>query len=586
MTTLQSTRGAVAGGDPATRRFFRDFLILALAIGGTLLLSKRQALTGDEPRYFMFARSFIEHGRFVMTLPQWQHLYRATTGLEAASLPVGYHDVALLNGVYLPAVLAPVSLAGLAALRLATLLAGLLGLACLLGLARRTGSGGAAWVATLVAGLSIPLLPYLHIFYMETFLFALLCAAWWRLQTPTRNTLGDVVTGCLLLALPFVHLRAAVVAVVLYGLLLWQVCMRGQWLRAAALVALAAAALAVLVTANLSIYGTVTGPVNTARPPLPSEWFGVLSMQLFNVRHGLLAFAPVWLLGYAGLVAGALRGSRLARQGLVLAAIAAVTGVGVNPGECWPARFWVLSIPMLAVGLCLWWQMARTRLPRILALSLIAFTLLNSYAFLKHPNDLLENRQSGTTYQAWFDKVGHLDFGLPLPVETDDPIDRTAATTLAIGSLLFVAFAIAAPVRGPAWTTGCFLLLLAALDAAHVRLVPPAQYRVEARPDRLTLVMQQPMAAGYVQLGRPWLPLFGPPQWPRFDVEADGALGQSRHFEAARNVVPVSCKDGIRSVTIATRSAIDLADAAHYRMRLYRSQSMIWRTVGWLRDRC
>ena len=157
---------------------------------------------------------------------------------------------------------------------------------------------------------------------------------------------------------------------------------------------------------------------------------------------------------------------------------------------------------------------------------------------------------------------------------------------LAVGALLFIAFSIAAALRRPAWAWGSVALLLAALDAAHVRLVPPTAYRVDRTALRLAIIVRQPMNVGYVQIGQPWEPLFNPPLWPRFDVETDGEAGQAEHLMAARDVTPISCKDDIRSITITTSSTINLAAESIARLNLYRSRSLIWRFFGWLHDHC
>src|ERR1700712_2893454 len=173
---------------------------------------------------------------------------------------------------------------------------------------------------------------------------------------------------------------------------------------------------------------------------MPWDWVAVLSMQLFNVHHGLLAYAPIWALGYAGLCYGAWRGIVLARQGLVLALVAAVTGVGVNPGECWPARFWVLSLPMLSVGLCVWLARVRGRVAGAVAAMLLLITIVNTAIFIQAPNDFIENRQASTTYAHLFERWGILDFNTVLPVEIVDQHNRNAARDFAVGTGLFIGF--------------------------------------------------------------------------------------------------------------------------------------------------
>ena len=96
-------------------------------------------------------------------------------------------------------------------------------------------------VAVGCATFSIPLSPYLHIFYMEAFLFMLVCISWGRVQDKESSFADSLLTGALIIAIPSVHMRGSVVASALYAILVWQ-------------------------------------PVNSARPPMPSEWFSVVSI--------------------------------------------------------------------------------------------------------------------------------------------------------------------------------------------------------------------------------------------------------------------------------------------------------------------
>jgi hypothetical protein len=132
------------------------FLIIVLSVSALLLLGHKQVLTGDETRYLMYAYSIAENGRFVMTLPEWQSLYLSATHTPTSELPTGGGGVVLMNGIYLPTVLAPVARAfALAGLRAATLIAGLIGLLYLLRLCRRCASPDASLLATGVAAFCI-----------------------------------------------------------------------------------------------------------------------------------------------------------------------------------------------------------------------------------------------------------------------------------------------------------------------------------------------------------------------------------------------------------------------------------------------
>ncbi len=561
-------------------------LILALL----LLFGHRQVLTGDEPRYLMYAVSILKNGRYVMTLPEWQQLYLAVTRTPTGELPAGANNIVLLNAIYVPTVLAPIAaFFSLSGLRVATLITGLAGLFFLYRLCRRFSPPGPALLATVVAGFTIPLLPYLHLFYMEAFLFALVACGWDRVQEAGHSARYDALTAFVLLAIPFVQMRGSVVAAALYLLLLWQLYASGLKTRAIALTGSAVVALAALCWLNYAIYGAITGPVNTARPPLPSQWFPVLSMQLFNIRHGLFAYAPIWLLGYAGLWAGAINGPPIVRQGLVLASIAAITSVGVNPGECWPARFWVLAVPMLSVGLCCWWTLARKSSLRWIAIALIALTLVNTALFFWKPNDFLDNRQSTKTYQTLFDRFGQLDFGLVLPVEVDDAQDVAAARNLALGAGLFIVLtAAAARTQRLRWAYAApaVLLLIACIDLARVRVMEPPAYQAQIDPKRLGIDFGQPVTAGYIQFGHAAQTWSVPPDWPRFSATYLGTAGEARLQFSADQVVPFSCVSGVTSVTIESSADFDLAAEAGYKLTVYQSRSILRGALSALRNPC
>ncbi len=579
----------IAGIDLSSRRFHvLGFAALALAIAVILLTGKPMGLTGDEPRYLMYAYSLLHHGRFTMSLAEWAPLYEASTGSVPADLPVGGNGLILMHGVYLPTLFAPVAIFGLTGLRFATMLIGLAGLFCLLGLCRRIAGPGAALMATTVAGLSIPLLPYLHLFYMETFLFVLVALTWGRLQTPGRNFGGDVLTSLLVLAIPFAHLRGAVVAAALYAMLLLMLWRAGQRRRAAGFVALAGLALALLIGMNLLIYGVVTGPVNSARPPMPWEWFSVVSMQLFNVRHGLIAFGPVWLLGYAGLIAGALRGHRIARQGLLLAVLAGLTGMGVNPGECWPARFWVLSIPMLAVGLAFTWELGRSRLSRGIVVVLICLTLVNTWLFINVPNMLVENRQTTVTYQRFFDKIGFFNPGLTLPVELTDAVDTDAARNMAVGSALFVLLVCAGlRSRRSVAALPAALLVLAALDLTRVAVVPKTDYTLTKGAANFYVTFARPIPWVYIQTGNNWETWSVAPDFPKFSVTTTGADGRAMQVLLdADQVISASCADGVAEIAVSASGAYTFEPALAARFVVYRSRSLLRNMIGPIRGKC
>jgi len=179
--------------------------------GAAVLFSETQILTGDETRYLMYAVSMWQNGHPLLSLADWQRLYFETTGGHVDSLPAAADNNAPFNSVYLSTVLSPVGyFLGLAGLRLLTLGVGLVGLASLFRICSKSQRTWPALISVGVAALTIPLLPYLHLFYMEVYIFTLLCLAWERLQVEQRSFAYDVVTAVMLLAIPFVHMRGTV----------------------------------------------------------------------------------------------------------------------------------------------------------------------------------------------------------------------------------------------------------------------------------------------------------------------------------------------------------------------------------------
>ena len=560
--------------DRADRPALIGVCALALLLAPVMLLMPTPYLTGDEPRYLLYAVSIIRHGVLVMPVPEWEQLVRAAGMRTLHGLPVGGEGRVVMNSVYLPALLAPVAgLFSLAGLRLCSLAAGMAGLFVLVRLCSRAGGWVPALAATGLAAVSLPMLPYLHLIYMESFLFALVCWGWHRLQRPVRGVGGDLLTTAILILVPFVHMRGSGVAACLFTTLVWRLRVRGLVRRAVGLLLLALAAAILFVALNLHIYGAVTGPVNTARPPLPPSWFPVLATQLFNVHHGLFAYAPLWALGYAGLWAGARSGPPVLRQALVLAAVAALSGVGANPGECWPARFWVLSLPMLATGLCFWLSRTRGVAAWACFAILLLPTLLNSALFVTQPNLFLENRQNSLTWDALHWRLGFADPGLFLPVESAAHPVSALADRLAAAAGLFVVFAGLAT-RRRVWGVPALLVLLVAVDLCRVARLPQDAAAVAMTNGRLHVAVPDAPRAMTLEMGHREQVWFAAPAWPVFGLLTTGSVSRSARTVAANQVVGTSCNGGIISVDVVPHG-LALPPVDIYPVTLYVTRSWL-----------
>lgn len=567
---------------PSSARRWDDLALaaLGLVLFALLLAMRRQAMTGDEQRYILYAASLLRHGGFTMPVADWSVLHALANRVGVDDLPRGGEGAVLMHPVVMSVLLSPLAaLFPIDGPRLVSLLAGLGGLLALHRLCRASAGRIPALLATAVAGFSIPLLPYLHLFYMEAFVFALVAFGWWRVQRAGESASGDLLTALVLIAIPFVHLRGSVVAAALYGLLLWPSLIRRDLGRLALLVLPGVIGLGLLIGLNLAVHGAVTGPVNTARPPLPWAWTEVLPMQLFNVRHGLLAYAPVWVLGMAGLVAGAILGNTLARQGLLLAVVAALTGVGVNPGECWPARFWVLAVPMLAVGLAFWISRERGWVMRIPGAVLVALTLANSAMFFADPNAFLDNRQTTVTYQLLFDRGLPLHFGLLLPVEIDHPAQVATVRAFLVGFGALLGFAVLAALRpGWRWALPMVVVLAAGLELARVSAVPATAHLKRQGDGVVEVTLATPRSLSALQFGR-GLEAWYLDQRHLLAVRTTGPDGASRtETGPASQVVPLRCAGPLAAVALSSPTGLDVAGQAAFRLRLYAPDSML---EGW-----
>lgn len=118
---------------------------------------------------------------------------------------------------------------------------------------------------------------------------------------------------------------------------------------------------------------------------------------------------------------------------LIFAVVALATSVGVNPGEGWPARFFVVATPMLAVGLAFWFDRQFGWVRGVISAVLVIVTMTVSLVFVRIPNLPLENRQSDGVFQRIYDHIGALNPGLFLPNEF---IDIALSQWLFSGALL------------------------------------------------------------------------------------------------------------------------------------------------------
>lgn len=395
-------------------------LLLSAFIPLWILTKKTQSITGDEPYYLFHAISFLKQHTPILSHMDYNSVL-VNLGKISNDLP-SYNMVAAskpTHSIIYPAIIAAaVGQVGVFGGRLVSLFVGLSGLAGIFLLLHQISRiKFQAFCFTLLIAITFPILPYLSLALPEIVLFS--GAAWTLYLFRNSNIKSSILIALLLIFLSFIHRQAL-------GLILgtpilflarqideydyqlgWH-----NWRNSAIFILILMIGLSLFVVFNLSTYGNLFGAINIARPIFSD--LGMAS-ALIGARHGLLTYAPIWMMGISGLILGCLHNNIWAIRSSVLLGFLITGFIGSDAGECWPARFWVITIPALAVGLLLAWQYSSC-VGRILFIILILVSLLNTLTYAMYPNMYLENRQISRVYDYWHEIMPVFHFGIPLIV--------------------------------------------------------------------------------------------------------------------------------------------------------------------------
>ena len=366
--------------------------------------TSHRAWTGDEPRYVFYSMGFSESGTFasspdvreavVQKIGPRGYAYKPADFLgPTGSLPT--------HPVFMGILLSPVtSLYAIQGGRISTLIIGILGVWGLFYLCLQRFTPLQAGLATGMGSLGIPALPYFGLFLPEIVLFSFVAASWYLLNTEDWSRKKMAGTLLLIFCIPFIHLRGSGVAAGLFMIFLLKGCRLSSppvppavWWRVAWGAAFGASLL--FAWFNLFVYTHIFGSVSSGRP---SFSVAAMSLSLFNFRHGLLTFAPIWLLSGVGLTIGMIQRDRLSVEATLLLVFAVLPTLGPYPGECWPARFWVVAVPMLVVGLGFWLNLRHSYLEIGIFLVFVLVHIYNTFFFILDPHSLLNNRETVKSY--------------------------------------------------------------------------------------------------------------------------------------------------------------------------------------------
>jgi len=535
---------------PLTLKITIPAILLGLA--ALHLKAGELAFTGDEPHYAFSGLRFDD--AFSHNSAQWNWArFLAQSRLSPASY--GYDRfVVLAQSALVGVALGPSLLFGLGAGRWCNFFFGCLGLIALAsalnaGVVQRKGSYRAVALSVAIVAFSSPLVAYMRLLYPEVLLFSATALALRSLLAKHYAT-----TAVLAVVLPLIHARAIPLSVAFVALILLDG-LRER--RRAAVLSIAIygaleAGVAVLRQHWPDAFGGSAFP--TYQPQLDLFWWRT-GLAFFDVRHGLLAYAPIYLIGFAGLIAGVLKRNRACIYSALLFLPTFLTFMWSNAGDSWTARFWVVALPFLAVGLTYWFENIKEAAAWTLAIPSVVLGILNTALLADQPEWFLENRRASLTYQVIY-KLTHVFLGSNLPIDKGDNLSLPAAvnglsalTVFSLSLLVLLVLVVALPARRgrQACAFAAGIMTLAPLVASLARDVPAAAYTIAIGSAGSTMVLSfsqapPPVEAIVLDDGLPlaWNPADFPDHFI-LSCDGPGPAGHSVELPSRPLIVTTAC---------------------------------------------
>ena len=408
-------------------------------------VARSVGLSGDEPHYLLMTYSLLHDGDLKVENnyadKDYQEFYH---GRIRPHLAYGSHYS--VHGIGLPVLLLPgFALAGLAGVLITTaLLVALSGALVYWVTLRFTGDRGSSLAASVAFGLTMPTLylgiaayPELPAGLIVSVIFARFLA-----ERPLSQGLAFV-CGTLCGLLPLLHVKFIPLGLILLVALTERYRMRGKQLLAGASLGSVLVLGYIFVSTGSWSPTAAYGRSRVFLEEIPNGLAGLL----FDQEFGLLATAPVYLLGFAGLYplfrcnrrAGLCAGAVLMAVALPGAAHPLWSG-GMSP----PARFLFPALPLLAVAFgCAWSsQPDRGFVPWARPLLLTSLILAGAAAFLPGQPIYLNARDGTARLLEALSSSWDLSTYLPSVVLMDDRSQWLVllgmlSVLVAVGSQLF-----------------------------------------------------------------------------------------------------------------------------------------------------
>jgi hypothetical protein len=369
---------------PPPRHVRLAFVCGCLVFGLAAWSASAAIPSGDEPHYLVITQSLLHDHDLNVENNYAQGDYRQYYGGPLSPdfrIPGRHGELYSIHAPGVPALVLPAfALGGYRAVVVFLVLVSAAACALAWWLAwRSTDSFAAAWFGWAVVVFAAPFLLESFTVYPDGPGAAIVLTAFWALwridagETPRGK--AWLLHGAALAALPWMHTRFALLAVLLGLMIIVRLLRTGNASRIPLFLAGPMVSAAGWIAAAHAMYGTLNpaaaygGQSDTALAFLPNGVGGLL----FDQGFGLIATAPALAVAFAGLV----RARRFAMEwGVTAIVYAAAVGSYAMwwAGTSGPARFLVPLLLPLAVPAALAWQAATSRGVRVVMTAAVALT--------------------------------------------------------------------------------------------------------------------------------------------------------------------------------------------------------------------
>jgi len=553
-------------------------LILILTISFFISVGDPLSFTGDEPRYVYYAHSYANEGIFVGNLENWYEYLK-----ESGQSPIDPNNGSTKPGhsIVIPFIISPFTkILKLNELRILSSITGILGGMLLFFLIKKlTFSHKIALFISIICTITIPVLPYFETLFSDIWLFTgvtaaslLLVFSKQRIQKSKFNFL--IIVPSFFFFLIFLHIRLLPVSAVFSAFFYLYIFKSNFKIQKKFLVHSIFFLILVLVGFSiyqLSIFGSLTGSASSPYTPSLIGIFERLAIQLFEMRHGLLVYSPFYLFSFIGFILAVSNKKEFALEFLFALIGMILVFIWGAASESFPGRFWVATIPLLAIGLAYWFILPKRWFTWIPFWIFLFLGLINTYIYIHHTNAFLENRIFSYTYDLLFSDFNLFNFSAFLPWDEFGIVDalmnksHIIALWMLIISLVFIATIIISLSKSKVLSIFGILINLSLIFflMAFMYVKPLGKSEFTANPyiennyQVLVITLSTPTNLSVVRFGEPryyWpTPIYPSHLW--IECSFDGVNYIEKFQVRATPTIAIQCNFPVKTLRITSNTS-------------------------------